>query len=46
VSRTVFNSELVLPNDCHGAKFYNELADQDVSDTFLDVVTELPIPGP
>lgn len=40
VSRTVFNRELVLPNDFHGAKFYDHLAGQDVSGTFLDVVTE------
>jgi pyrimidine operon attenuation protein/uracil phosphoribosyltransferase len=40
VSRTVFNRELILPNDFHGAKFYDHLAGQDVSRTFLDVVTE------
>lgn len=40
VSRTVFNRELIHPNDFHGAKFYDELADQDVSGMFLDVVTE------
>ncbi|MFC9351531.1 phosphoribosyltransferase domain-containing protein [Arthrobacter sp. NPDC057013] len=40
VSRTVFNRELILPNDFHGAKFYDHLADQDVSGRFLDAVTE------
>jgi pyrimidine operon attenuation protein/uracil phosphoribosyltransferase len=40
VSRTVFNRKLILPNDFHGAKFYDHLAGQDASGTFLDVVTE------
>jgi pyrimidine operon attenuation protein/uracil phosphoribosyltransferase len=40
VSRTVLNDELILPNDFHGAKFYDHLAGKDVSGTFLDVVTE------
>jgi pyrimidine operon attenuation protein/uracil phosphoribosyltransferase len=40
VSRTVLNDELILPNDFHGAKFYDHLAGKDVSRTFLDVVTE------
>jgi pyrimidine operon attenuation protein/uracil phosphoribosyltransferase len=40
VSRTVFNRDLILPNDFHGAKFYSHLADQDVSGTFLDAIAE------
>lgn len=40
VSRTVFNRELILHNDFHGAKFYDHLAGKDVSGMFLDVVTE------
>jgi hypothetical protein len=40
VSRTVFNRDLILPNDFHGAKFYDHLAGRDVSAMFLDVVTE------
>jgi hypothetical protein len=40
VSRTVFNRELILPNDFHGAKFYEHLASRDVSSRFLDAVTE------
>jgi hypothetical protein len=40
VSRTVFNRELILPDDFHGAKFYNHLADDDVSGTFLDSVAD------
>lgn len=40
VSRTVFNRELILPNDFHGAKFYGHLGGKDVSGMFLDAVTE------
>ncbi|MEU3652937.1 phosphoribosyltransferase [Streptomyces sp. NPDC032161] len=39
VSRTVLRSDLVGPDDFHGAKFYRELADSDVSGHFLDTVT-------
>jgi hypothetical protein len=39
VSRTVLRSDLIGPNDFHGAKFYRDLASADVSSTFLDVVT-------
>uniref|UniRef100_UPI0015E162D7 cysteine protease StiP domain-containing protein n=2 Tax=unclassified Streptomyces TaxID=2593676 RepID=UPI0015E162D7 len=38
VSRTVLRADLVGPDDYHGAKFYRELADADVSGTFLDAV--------
>jgi len=38
VSRTVLNEELIGPADFHGAKFYAELADQDVSGVLLDAV--------
>ena len=38
VSRTVLNDELIGPTDFHGAKFYAELADQDVSAVLLDAV--------
>ncbi|MFI6418198.1 phosphoribosyltransferase [Streptomyces sp. NPDC050842] len=38
ISRTVLRSDLVGPNDFHGAKFYRELAGADVSGTFLDAV--------
>ncbi|MFD9290991.1 phosphoribosyltransferase [Streptomyces sp. NPDC060030] len=38
VSRTVLRSDLVGPHDFHGAKFYRELADSDVSGLFLDTV--------
>ncbi|WP_392670253.1 phosphoribosyltransferase [Streptomyces sp. LN785] len=39
ISRTVLRSDLVGPHDFHGAKFYRELADADVSGHFLDTVT-------
>ncbi|MFE6662538.1 phosphoribosyltransferase [Streptomyces sp. NPDC057697] len=38
ISRTVLRSDLVGPEDFHGAKFYRELADADVSGHFLDTV--------
>ncbi|WP_413096908.1 phosphoribosyltransferase domain-containing protein [Streptomyces nitrosporeus] len=38
VSRTVLRADLVGPRDYHGAKFYRELADDDVSGLFLDTV--------
>ena len=39
VSRTVLNDDLIGPGDFHGAKFYAELADVDVSAQFLDAVS-------
>ena len=39
VSRTVLNPAYLRPDQFHGGKFYRELADQDVSDHFLDAVT-------
>ncbi|MFE7357529.1 phosphoribosyltransferase [Streptomyces sp. NPDC057543] len=38
ISRTVLRSDLVGPDDFHGAKFYRELSDADVSGHFLDTV--------
>ncbi|MGW1022170.1 phosphoribosyltransferase [Streptomyces sp. NPDC002577] len=38
ISRTVLRADLVGPDDFHGAKFYRELADADVSVAFLDAV--------
>jgi hypothetical protein len=40
VSRTVLNERLIGPEQFHGAKFYAELVDQDVSALFLDAVTD------
>jgi hypothetical protein len=39
VSRTVLRADLIGPDEFHGAKFYRELADADVSRLFLDTVT-------
>ncbi|MFF7788975.1 phosphoribosyltransferase domain-containing protein [Streptomyces sp. NPDC007991] len=39
ISRTVLRADLVGPHDFHGAKFYRELAGNDVSVTFLDAVS-------
>lgn len=39
VSRTVLNAELVGPDEFHGAKFYAELGDDDVSGAYLDAVS-------
>lgn len=39
VSRTVLNDALLRPDQFHGAKFYAELADADVSTAFLDAVS-------
>jgi hypothetical protein len=39
VSRTVLRADLVGPDDFHGAKFYRELADSDVSALFVDAVS-------
>ncbi|MER5730094.1 phosphoribosyltransferase [Streptomyces sp. NPDC002138] len=38
ISRTVLRSDLVGPDDFHGAKFYRELAGADVSVDFVDTV--------
>lgn len=38
VSRTVLRADLVGPGDFHGAKYYRELADSDVSRHFIDTV--------
>ncbi|WP_399218189.1 cysteine protease StiP family protein [Streptomyces sp. SAJ15] len=38
VSRTVLRADLVGPGDFHGAKFYRELAEADVSGLFIDTV--------
>ncbi|MBV1935057.1 phosphoribosyltransferase [Streptomyces sp. BV286] len=39
ISRTVLRADLVGEHDYHGAKFYRELADVDVSVDFLDAVS-------
>jgi hypothetical protein len=39
VSRTVLNDRVIPPGRFHGAKFYAELAADDVSATFLDAIS-------
>ena len=39
VSRTVLNPRVLAPGQFHGAKFYSELAADDVSSRFLDAVS-------
>ncbi|MFJ4658739.1 phosphoribosyltransferase [Nocardia sp. NPDC088792] len=39
ISRTVLNDALIGPGEFHGAKFYRELAPDDVSNHLLDAVT-------
>ena len=39
VSRTVLNDSLIRPGDFHGAKYYADLAPDDVSGHLLDAVT-------
>ncbi|MFT2014946.1 phosphoribosyltransferase [Streptomyces sp. 796.1] len=38
ISRTVLRADLVRPGQFHGAKFYRELADVDLSGVFLDTI--------
>ena len=40
VSRTVLNPRLRRPGEYHGAKFYRELADADVSTRFVETVVD------
>nr|WP_231701882.1 cysteine protease StiP family protein [Crassaminicella thermophila] len=39
VSRTVHRKDLIGPNDFHGAKYYKELEEEDVSKFFIDTIT-------
>lgn len=39
VSRTVLNDQVIGPGEFHGAKFYRDLAADDVSATLIDTVT-------
>jgi hypothetical protein len=39
VSRTVLNDQYIGKNDFHGAKFYQELSDLDVSNEYIDRIT-------
>ena len=39
VSRTVFRTDLIGDNEFHGARFYNELLKQEVSNLFVDTIS-------
>ena len=39
VSRTVLNEKYIGRNDFHGAKFYRELMDNDLSNEYIEVIT-------
>ena len=39
VSRTVFRKDLIGENDFHGARFYQELHKEDVSNLFVDTIS-------
>ena len=41
ISRTVLNDTYIGPNDFHGFKYYKELEQEDLSNFFVDEVTEL-----
>lgn len=40
ISRTVLNDDYIGPNDFHGAKYYKELLDADVSYDFIDTIVD------
>jgi len=40
ISRTVLNEEFIKPDDFHGAKYYKEFEDIDVSKDFLEAINE------
>ncbi|MCY6370080.1 cysteine protease StiP family protein [Clostridium ganghwense] len=40
VSRTVLRDDIIGENDFHGAKYYKEWLDKDVSGAFIDTITE------
>lgn len=39
VSRTVFRTDLIGENEFHGARFYNELLNEEVSNFFVDTIS-------
>ncbi|ANN34725.1 MULTISPECIES: cysteine protease StiP family protein [Bacillus] len=41
ISRTVLNDTYIGPNDFHGVKYYKELEQEDLSNFFVDEVTDL-----
>ncbi|MBS4172659.1 cysteine protease StiP family protein [Bacillus sp. FJAT-49736] len=40
ISRTVLNDELISESDFHGAKFYKSFKEQDVSNLFIDEISQ------
>lgn len=40
ISRTVLNKEFIKPDDFHGAKYYKEFKDIDVSRDFLEAINQ------
>jgi hypothetical protein len=40
ISRTILNEQLQEPGDYHGAKYYAELEDEDLSNDFIDDISE------
>ncbi len=40
VSRTVLRDDIISKNDFHGAKFYKEWLDKDLSNSFIETITE------
>lgn len=38
ISRTFLRSDIIMPNDFHGAAFYSELADEDLSEEFINTI--------
>ena len=40
VSRTVLNYDFMEKDDFHGAKFYKELSDVDLSNLYVDIISE------
>lgn len=41
ISRTVLRDDLIKENDFHGAKFYREWLDKDLSNLFVDSISEI-----
>jgi len=41
ISRTVLRDDLIEENDFHGAKFYREWLERDLSNLFIDAISEI-----
>ncbi len=40
ISRTIHREDLIGENDFHGVKYYKEMIDEDLSNVFIDTITE------